>query len=128
MITNNTGIPLQLMQLHRGGYTQSIAGVTPNPATLSGLPRAAVPPAGSGRDGSAQGAPGLRSTVASPDADVTSTLDLPTGADSPVHPALHLSSCGTSETHILLASASVPQWCHPTRTFCPFRMIESQVL
>ena len=86
MITNNTGIPLQLMQLHRGGYTQSIAGVTPNPATLSGLPRAAVPPAGSGRDGSAQGAPGLRSTVASPDADVTSTLDLPTGADSPVHP------------------------------------------
>lgn len=81
MITNHTGIPLQLAQLHRGGYTQSIAGVTPNPATLSGLPRAAVPPAGRGRGAFAPGAPGLRATVASSDADVTSTLDLPTGTD-----------------------------------------------
>ncbi len=59
------------MQLHRGGFSQSTAGVTPTPATFSGLPRAAVPPAG-------KGAPGLRAAVASPDADSSSTLDLPT--------------------------------------------------
>lgn len=71
VISNQTGIPLQLMQLHRGRFSQSTAGVTPNPATFSGLPRASVPPAG-------KGAPGLRAAVASPDADPTSTLDLPT--------------------------------------------------
>ncbi|KAK9908805.1 hypothetical protein WJX75_003140 [Coccomyxa subellipsoidea] len=115
VITNHTGIPLQLAQLHRGGYTQSIAGVTPNPATLSGLPRAAVPPAGRGRGAFAPGAPGLRATVASSDADVTSTLDLPTGGTGiPLHWSLQADSRAVCFRFAPEGpNEPGPQWSHP---------------
>lgn len=77
VISNHTGIPLQLMQLHKGAYRESVGGIVPTPATAAGLPRAAVPPAGVARLGTAQR--GLRSAIHSTDADIPSTLDLPTG-------------------------------------------------
>ena len=83
VISNQTGIPLQLMQPRRGAVQQSFAGVAPSQATHDGLPRAGVPPAG--RPSFGQGPPpqGLRSAISAQDADYTSTLDLPTGAQSP---------------------------------------------
>jgi hypothetical protein len=82
VISNQTGIPLQLMQLHCGSYRESAGGVEPIPVVAAGLPRAAVPSAGRGRAAAAQGAPlvpGLRPAPSSADADIASTLDLPTG-------------------------------------------------
>ena len=83
VISNQTGIPLQLMQPRRGAVQQSFAGVAPSRATSDGLPRAGVPPAG--RPSFGQGPPpqGLRSAISAQDADYTSTLDLPTGVQSP---------------------------------------------
>ena len=82
VISNQTGIPLQLMQPRRGAVQQSFAGIAPSQATRDGLPRAGVPPAG--RPSFGQGPPpqGLRSAISAQDADYTSTLDLPTGARS----------------------------------------------
>lgn len=79
VISNQTGIPLQLMQPRRGTVHHSFAGMMPSSATRDGLPRAGVPPAG--RSYTGQGTPpeGLRSAISAPGADYTSTVDLPTG-------------------------------------------------
>ncbi len=77
VITNQTGIPLQLMQPR--GIQQSFSSVFPARATRDGLPRAGVPLAGISSF-SWQGPPsGLTAAISAPDADYTSTVDLPTG-------------------------------------------------
>ena len=60
VISNQTGIPLQLMQLRPGAYDESGADVTAQPATLAGLPRAALPPPGRNGQLRAPSQPGLR--------------------------------------------------------------------
>ena len=77
VISNQTGIPLQLMQPR--GVQHFFSGVVPSRATRDGLPRAGVPPAGRSSF-TGQGAPsGLPAAISAPDADYTSTVDLPTG-------------------------------------------------
>ena len=80
VISNQTGVPLQLMQPRRGAIQQSFAGIVPSRATRDGLPRVGIPPAG--RTYTGQGPPpeGLRTAISAADADYTSTVDLPTGA------------------------------------------------
>lgn len=74
VLSNLTGIPLQLMQLRGGGYAETGYGVMPRPATLAGLPRA-------GPGGQAAG--GLAAHgISAPAADAASTLDLPTGVSA----------------------------------------------
>ena len=77
VISNQTGIPLQLMQPR--GVQHSFSGVVPSRATRDGLPRAGVPPAGR-LSVTGQGPPsGLPAAISAPDADYASTVDLPTG-------------------------------------------------
>lgn len=82
VISNQTGVPLQLMQPRGGAFQQSFAGVVPSRATRDGLPRVGAPPAG--RSYTGQGSPpeGLRTAISAANADYTSTVDLPTGAST----------------------------------------------
>ena len=79
VISNQTGVPLQLMQPRRGKIQQSFAGVVPSRPTADGLPRAGVPPAGRSFTGQGGLPEGLSSAISTPKADYTSTVDLPTG-------------------------------------------------
>lgn len=79
VISNQTGVPLQLMQPRRGTIQQSFAGVVPSRATGDGLPRVGVPPAGRSFTGQGGLPEGLTSAISAPQADYTSTVDLPTG-------------------------------------------------
>ena len=92
MISNQTGVPLQLMQPRGGALQQSFAGVVPSRATRDGLPRVGVPPAG--RSFTGQGPPpeGLHTAISAANADYTSTVDLPTGVST------HTSECGSSSS------------------------------
>ncbi len=82
VISNQTGVPLQLMQPRRGTVQQSFAGIVPSRATRDGLPRVGIPPAGRSYTGQGPAPEGLRTAISAADADYTSTVDLPTGADT----------------------------------------------
>ena len=106
VISNQTGIPLQLMQPRRGAVQQSFAGVAPSQATRDGLPRAGVPPAGRQSFGHGPPPQGLRSAISAQDADHTSTLDLPTGAQSTASLELSFNS-GLAKTCVTWLHAGV---------------------
>ena len=78
VISNQTGVPLQLMQPRRGTVQQSFAGIVPSRATRDGLPRVGIPPAGRSYTGQGPAPEGLRTAISAADADYTSTVDLPT--------------------------------------------------
>ena len=77
VLSNRTGVPLQLLQLRPGAFEETVGGVMPVPATHSGLPRVGGPRAG----GSAGAALGLRTALsdASSAIDWTACMDLPPG-------------------------------------------------
>ena len=79
VISNQTGVPLQLMQPRRGEVQQSSAGVVPSRATGDGLPGVGVPPGGRSFTGQGGLPEGPTSAISAPKADYTSTVDLPTG-------------------------------------------------
>ena len=82
VISNQTGVPLQLMQPRGGTIQQSFAGIVPSRATRDGLPRVGVPPAGRSYTGQGPPPEGLRTAISAADADYTSTVDLPTGGST----------------------------------------------
>lgn len=76
VLSNRTGVPLQLLQLRPGAFEETVGGVMPVPATHSGLPRVGGP-----RAGGAGAALGLRTALsdASSAIDWTACMDLPPG-------------------------------------------------
>ena len=78
VITNRTGVPLQLMEPRPNAQSEGIGGAFPEPHTPSGMPRTRGP--ASGQQSPPQG---LRALVSEPGTDWASCVGLPPGALSP---------------------------------------------